>query len=859
MSTFEIVIEILQDPHYKKLLAFIEKFLEAFADSGGLGLRDDGGKIEFTHKQSSVHHPNDLIAQVPDRRSRTRASRHQPRPIEIIFGATTLSDQESMWRCHVLPRLPPAFQELFLMRIMTPSAVPDPLWNDFVATVLEPLFRVIDGRRNSSAVKSQFANHLWRIDADWTWIRKDWLIHTKTVAFEGPQDALWMHAVCLFQVEEEIVKALLEFPDPACWHVVYAFLDLPLSSRRDKAFMQKFFRLAWSETFIQALQHPLFHVGASARTGICASSAVATAGERERIVALGERTGCHHCGHIHPQPKWSASLNYWILDHQPPRSKRLAKRVRQGQLLIGPIHTSDLVYAVSPFGEDTAVDGEVAELAAQRYFETRQGKSVALVPYVKATKKALIAYLERFNAYFAQHDGEFCFYLHCHDCAGLQGGLMQSLVKLGKEVTACRKRIVADKAKPAEKVYFLQCLAQLHDLLDECFDPARPLLRFDQPGGQPSIRATRSSGTAQHRETLVRLASGGERGNQAMSALGVENPLVLHFGAAACHSCSANVPVPGSLWTADHVSPSFLVELGLRTGPQILYPQCVYCRKAQSVLAAAFKRAWLAADSAEAWDEAWGKFIGAGIANADGDTSGAWIDPTQGDDDDEEDENDEDDDLADDSEPEGIELEDDDMPPPGPPMTAGANACVTAGTGRLSCLAQDVNTCGQRAVYNVAMMVANEGNDGALAMALADDVALRSIGPMHIDIADNDVRTLLDNHGGRYVAVLSTIQRVRLMVADISMCADAGDQALYAFAHGPAATAYVVINTLANALVLPSFSMPSTGSAKVGHYIAVRLSRAMDDSIVANYADSLAGGMPRDGLIGDLIDALNGE
>jgi hypothetical protein len=850
VSTFEIVMELLQHPHYKKLLAFIENFLDAFADSGGLGLRGDGGKIEFTHKQSSVHHPNDLIAQVPDRRSRTRASRHQPRPIEIIFGATTLSEQESMWRCHVLPRLPPAFQELFLMRIMDRTTVPDSLWGDFMATVLEPLFRVIDGRRNSSIVKSQFANHLWKTHADWTWIRTDWLVHTKTVAFEGPLDALWMHVVCLFQVEEAIVNTILEFPEPFRWHVLYAFLDLPLSSRNNKAFMEKFFTLAWSNSFIHALQHPLFHVGANARTGICASSAVATAGERERIVALGERTGCHHCGHIHPQPKWSASLNYWILDHQPPRSKRLAKRMRLGQLLIGPILTDDLVYAVGAFGEDTWVDGKVAELAAERYFETRQGKSVALVPYVKATKKALIAYLERFNAYFAQHDGEFRFYLHCHDCAGLQGGLMQNLVKLGKEVAARRKRIAAGKATTQEKVYFLQCLAQLHDLLDECFDPKRPMLRFDHPGGKPSIQATRSSGTAQQRETLVGLANGSERRTQAMSALGVENALVLHYGAAACHSCSANVAVPGSLWTADHVSPSFLVELGLRTGPQILYPQCVYCRKAQSVLAAAFRRAWLAADSATAWDEAWSRFVGGGTANPDGgDTSKSWIDPTQGDEADEEDEDDEDDDI----EPE------DDAPPPQPPMTSGGGACVTVGIGRLSCLEQDVNTCGQRAAYNATRMLANEGNDIVLAAALENEAALHGIGPMQLDIADNQVRDLLDQEGGQAVALVSTIQHVKQLVADGSMCADAGDQALYAFAHGTAARAYVVINTLANALVLPSFSMPGTGSAKVGHYIAVRLSRAMDHSIVANYADSLAGGMPRDGLIGDLIDALNGE
>src|SRR4029078_5244318 len=106
---------------------------------------------------------------------------------------------------------------------------------------------------------------------------------------------------------------------------------------------------------------------------------------------------------------------------------------------------------------------------------------------------------------------------------------------------------------------------------------------------------------------LVNLSGWRGEGIGVRSALGREKPLVLRVSGAACHSCRATVPVPQELWTADHVSPSFLIELGLRQGPQILYPQCIYCRKAQSVLAAGFKRCWNASETAEQWDANWQK------------------------------------------------------------------------------------------------------------------------------------------------------------------------------------------------------------------------------------------------------------
>ncbi len=808
--------------YHVDLIRFLELFMRHYADLEGLGLTSRGTPISLSTKgKKSDNHPNDLVALVPDRSARRRSSRHAPRPIELIFGLTALNEAQNLWYCHILPKLPPAFQELMLRRLQDASSVPDELWIAFDRAVLWPLARVFEGRRVSSLVEGQFNDHLWRLNADWTQIRVEWIVATKRTAYEDPDDALWQYVLCLFQDNVDVVERLLGTHDRQAFNVIYAYVDLPPQRRASAEFLAKFFELSRAESFMQALQHPLFHAGVNARRGIVAGGPTATPYEKNQVVALGVLHGCHHCGHVHPQPKWAAQLNYWILDHQPPRSKNFRVVMEQGIFLVGPVLTNDFIYDLSLYDEFTVYDDLRTFLREERVvYRSRDGTDHDLTTYVTNTRKALAGMLTAMSTYVSDtpRDEFFRFFLHCHDCAGRQGGLIQAIVKVASEILRTRKRMYPkDVTRLREKAYYLQCIAQLYDLLAEAFDVARPLIRLGaRPGGPVSIGGSAATGTSEHRETLVRLSHEAQEGLGTQSALGLENPLVLHTARAACHSCRATVPVPRELWTADHVAPSVLIELGLRQGPQILYPQCIYCRKAQSVLAAGFKRCWQAATTAEEWDERWSTFLRA--------TEGGWINPLEGDEDEE---------LLDDAFDGFGDDADDDQPLP---MTGGG--VETPLITRVACLRQEVNTCGQRAAYNAAMLAQHHGNAATLKAALENDAALRGIGPMHIDVADNDVRNMLNTQaGGQHIAIVSSLARLPVLRGDASNVAEPADQLLYDFMHGIRADLTLVLNTHA-ATAGPSLDTGGKGKAKIGHYIAVRLVRT-HAGIAATYADSL--------------------
>jgi len=59
-----------------------------------------------------------------------------------------------------------------------------------------------------------------------------------------------------------------------------------------------------------------------------------------------------------------------------------------------------------------------------------------------------------------------------------------------------------------------------------------------------------------------------------------------------CHSCSRKVPLGDGRWRPDHQPPTELVELGLMSGPSVLYPQCNPCSSRQGGLINKLKRRW---------------------------------------------------------------------------------------------------------------------------------------------------------------------------------------------------------------------------------------------------------------------------
>jgi hypothetical protein len=513
--------------------------------------------------------------------------------------------------------------------------------------------------------------------------------------------------------------------------------------------------------------------------------------------------------------------------------------MEQGVFLVGPVLTNDFLYDHSLYNEFTVYDDLRAYLRQERIvYRSRDGTDHDLTTYVANTRIALGGMLTAMSTYVtATPRGEFFrFFLHCHDCAGRQGGLVQSIVKVAAEIQRTRKRMFPrDVTKLREKAFYLQCIAQLYELLSEAFDAARPMIRLGaRPGGPVSIAGSASTGTTGQREELVKLSHEGLEGAGTQSALGLENPLVLHTARAACHSCRATVPVPRELWTADHVAPTFLVELGLRQGPQILYPQCIYCRKAQSVLAAGFKRCWQAATTAEEWEERWSTFLRA--------TEGGFINPFEGD---------EDEDLLDDSFDGFGDDADEDQPLP---MTGGG--VETPAITRVACLRQEINTCGQRAAYNAAMLAQHHATAATLKAALENDAALRAIGPMHIDVADNNVRNMLNAQaGGQHIAIVSSLARLPVLRGDVTTVAEPADLLLYNFMHGTRADLTLVLNTHA-ATASPSLgASAATGKAKIGHYIAVRLVRT-PAGVTATYCDSLLNPDGCSALIALLITAV---
>lgn len=169
----------------------------------------------------------------------------------------------------------------------------------------------------------------------------------------------------------------------------------------------------------------------------------------------------------------------------------------------------------------------------------------------------------------------------------------------------------------------------------------------------------------------------------------------------------------------------------------------------------------------------------------------------------------------------------------------GSSSLVTgggtdlAGFQRLVCLRQVSNTCGQRAAYNALCLAGNPALPPTL-----DNGALHAIGPMDVDIDDNAIRQMLDDNGGRDIAIISDLRRVKNILRDQTNITDDGDYALFGFAWGQRRRAVVVLNTLAMGVQ----EFERSGDARVGHYIAVELIWDDDWMISIRYIDSLLGG-----------------
>jgi hypothetical protein len=191
-------------------------------------------------------------------------------------------------------------------------------------------------------------------------------------------------------------------------------------------------------------------------------------------------------------------------------------------------------------------------------------------------------------------------------------------------------------------------------------------------------------------------------------------------------------------------------------------------------------------------------------------------------------------------------------------LTAGGE--IEPGITRVPCLAQDRNTCGQRAAFNALKLKAHPEDPNEAGKAMNDDGALRAIGPMNIDVYDDYVRDRLDNNNGDDIALISSLQRVRDFVNQAGEYPyDQGEQDLSDWAHKRRLDVVTIVtNTKAVGEELKAKSKAK--KAAYGHYIAIQLVRknkgAPNEKVIAYYADSLADGQDRRNLIKKLMEAL---
>jgi hypothetical protein len=193
---------------------------------------------------------------------------------------------------------------------------------------------------------------------------------------------------------------------------------------------------------------------------------------------------------------------------------------------------------------------------------------------------------------------------------------------------------------------------------------------------------------------------------------------------------------------------------------------------------------------------------------------------------------------------------------PEPELTDGG--LVTDRITRIPCLVQHTNTCGQRAAFNALKFKAHPNNPNAAAAAMANDEALRAIGPMQTDVYDDYIQNILDGNNAENIALVSSLQRVSTFVNQAGEYPyNAGEQDLDDWAHKRRInTVTLVINTVA----VGAEVKPSSSKAAYGHYIAIQVIRQNSgtpaERVVAYYADSLAQGADRVDLIQRLLQAL---
>lgn len=177
---------------------------------------------------------------------------------------------------------------------------------------------------------------------------------------------------------------------------------------------------------------------------------------------------------------------------------------------------------------------------------------------------------------------------------------------------------------------------------------------------------------------------------------------------------------------------------------------------------------------------------------------------------------------------------------------------------RVPCLVQHENTCGQRAAFNAIQLKAHPGNQAGAAAAMADDDALRAVGPMQSDVYDDYVQDILDRKNADNVALVSSIQRVSDFVnAPADYPVTPGEQDLYDWGHKRRID---IVTLVINTIAVGAEVNPSSPKAAYGHYIAVQLVRQNKgtpaEKVIAYYADSLAHGSDRIDLIQRLLQAL---
>jgi hypothetical protein len=249
--------------------------------------------------------------------------------------------------------------------------------------------------------------------------------------------------------------------------------------------------------------------------------------QRETIQKLGGKFTCHTCGAKHPAGPETTDGKSLALDK------------------------SNKVYGYW-IADHQPPKKLVKELIKPTLLKFDTFKQPLQGSLIKLSLDTTLGALQDFN------DEGIRLYPHCGECSRRQSSLTRAVKSKIKAAMQSRK------LHTKQPNVVLQAYQELKDAVQPLLD--EKLIRTSH-NNAISVVGDEKAATKPQKRDVNRIGGNTAENNKP---------------GAGCHSCGCTEPRDKILWTADHQPPTALYSLGLREGPQRLYPQCLKCSTEQS-------------------------------------------------------------------------------------------------------------------------------------------------------------------------------------------------------------------------------------------------------------------------------------